>query len=255
MKMKIKGLDVDYEINGSGNNILILHGWGSSKEVHRDMINSLSKHNKVYALDFPGFGKSEEPKTGWNVDDYVELIIKFIEKNNIKKLSLIGHSFGGRVIIKLFTKKIDFEIDKVVLIDSAGIKSKVSKKSSLKSKFVKIFTKIFVNKFTKKIFPSLINKIKGMIGSVDYRSATPVMRETLVKVVNEDLEPYIGKINVSTLLIWGEIDKATPLSDAYKMERLIKDSGLVVLKGRGHYSFLEEKERVNKILDSFFGGK
>ena len=84
MKMKIKGLDVDYEINGSGNNILILHGWGSSKEVHRDMINSLSKHNKVYALDFPGFGKSEEPKTGWNVDDYVELIIKFIEKNNIK---------------------------------------------------------------------------------------------------------------------------------------------------------------------------
>lgn len=255
MQIKIKDLNINYVALGEGKNILILHGWGSNITLHSYMIESLSKKNKVFALDLPGFGKSEEPKSAWSVDDYVDLIVDFINENNIKQLSIIGHSFGGRIIIKLFNKNLPFKIEKVVLIDSAGIKSNKKRKQSLKSKLIKFFSKIFVNKLTKKLFPRLINKIKGLVGSEDYRNASPIMRDTLVKVVNEDLEPYISKINVPTLLIWGELDTETPLTDAYKMEKLIDNSGLVVLKGRSHYSFLEEKEKVNKVLDSFFGGK
>ena len=79
------------------------------------------------------------------------------------------------------------------------------------------------------------------------------MRETLVKVVNEDLEPLLSNIKQSTLLVWGTEDTATPLTDAKIMESLIPDSGIVEVKGAGHYSFLEQPQLVNAVLNSFLG--
>lgn len=79
------------------------------------------------------------------------------------------------------------------------------------------------------------------------------MRATLVKVVNEDLSPLIGKLNCPTLLIWGDKDTATPIEDAKAMEAWIKDAGLVVCEGAGHYSFLEQPDRVHGALRAFLG--
>ncbi|MDE7277029.1 MAG: alpha/beta hydrolase, partial [Lachnospiraceae bacterium] len=87
----------------------------------------------------------------------------------------------------------------------------------------------------------------------DYNNATPTMRATLVKVVNEDLEPLIAKISCPTLLVWGDMDTATPIADAKVMERLIKDTGLVVCEGAGHYSFLEQPAKVHGALQAFLG--
>jgi len=77
------------------------------------------------------------------------------------------------------------------------------------------------------------------------------MRETLVKVVNEDLTHVFPKVNVPTLLVWGRNDTATPVSDAELMEKLIPDSGLVVLERSGHYSFIDEAYTFNRVLASF----
>lgn len=77
------------------------------------------------------------------------------------------------------------------------------------------------------------------------------MRQVLVKVVNEDLEPLLSNIQQETLLIWGDKDTATPLSDGQKMEKLIKNSGLVTVKGAGHYSYLEQFGLVHRVLDAF----
>lgn len=255
MNIKIDDLNINYIVRGEGKNILLLHGWGCDINIFNKMINHLSKNNKVYALDLPGFGKSDEPKVPWNANDYADLIVKFINKINIKKLSILGHSHGGRTIIKMFSKEMPFEIDKVILVDSAGIKNKKNIDKSFKVKFIKLLKSIIFNKFTNKLFPGLLNKLKSRMGSVDYRSATPVMRDTLVKLVNEDLTDILPNINVPTLLIWGEMDTATPLEHAYKMEKLIPNAGLVLLKGRTHYSFLEEPDTVNRVLDSFLGGK
>lgn len=255
MNIKIDDLNINYLVKGEGKNILLLHGWGCNINIFNKMINHLSKSNKVYALDLPGFGKSDEPKTPWNANDYANLVIKFINKINIKKLSVLGHSNGGRIIIKMFSKEKPFEIDKVILVDSAGIKNKKNIDKSFKIKVIKSFKSVIFNKITNKLFPGLLNKLKSKMGSVDYRNATPVMRDTLVKLVNEDLTDILSNINVPTLLIWGEMDTATPLEDAYKMEKLIPNAGLVLLKGRTHYSFLEEPDTVNRVLDSFLGGK
>lgn len=166
---------------------------------------------------------------------------------NIKKLSLLGHSFGGRVILKLATRdNLKFEIDKLVLIDIAGIKHEMKK--TFKQKIYKVSFPII-----KKISPKLLNKIKTKVGSSDYRNATPMMRDILVKTVNEDLSLLIPNIKNSTLIIWGENDTATPYSDAEYLNKNIKDSGIVKIENAGHFSFLENPYLVNKVLESFLG--
>lgn len=257
MNICIDNLNINYETLGSeGKAVVLLHGWGSNITLFENMMKNLSSFCKVYALDMPGFGQSEYPPQAWNVDDYVEFVIKFIEKMQIKNCTLLGHSFGGRLIIKMVNKeKLPFEVDKVVLVDSAGIKPEIKNTFSIRKMVYKLSKSVFSISFVKKCFPNALDKLKSKFGSEDYRNAKPVMRDTLVRVVNEDLEPLLRNIKQSTLLIWGDLDTATPLSDAKKMEELIPDAGLVLIEGAGHYSFLEQPILVNNVLNSFLGGK
>ena len=256
MKIDIDNININYIAEGAGEAVLLLHGWGSNIKLFNGIVKDLSKNYKVYALDMPGFGESEEPKEAWNVDNYVDFVIKFINEMKIKKLSLLGHSFGGRVIIKLVNRKnLNFDIDKLILVDSAGIKPEVKNKKTFKGQLYKVLKKLAKLKLVNAIIPDALNKLKTKFGSEDYKNATPIMRDTLVKVVNEDLKELLVNINKPTLLIWGEKDEATPMSDAYTMNKLIKDSGIVKVEGAGHYSFLENPILVNRVLNSFLGGK
>lgn len=250
MKIDIDGQNVEYIKEGQGNNkILLLHGWGCNISTFNVITEYLKAFMEVYVIDFPGFGKSDELKEAWNVDEYTDLVQKFIEKLEIKEISLLGHSFGGRVIIKLVNREnLKFKINKIVMIDTAGIKH--TPKKTLKQRFYKVVFPII-----KKISPKLLNKIKTKVGSQDYRNATPIMRDTLVKTVNEDLKDLIPNIKNSTLIIWGENDLATPYSDAVYLNEHIRDSGIVKIEGAGHYSFLENPYLVNKVLESFLKEK
>ena len=93
--------------------------------------------------------------------------------------------------------------------------------------------------------------MRGKVGSADYKNASPVMRQTMVRALNEDLTPLLSGIRVPTLLIWGENDTATPLSDGQRMEKSIPDAGLVVLKGAGHFAFAERWGQCRRVLDAF----
>lgn len=203
----------------------------------------------------PGFGGSQEADKSWNVDDYINFVIDFIKDQNIKELDLIGHSNGGRIIIKLMSQKdLSFKVNKIILIGSAGIVHKKTFSQKLKVRTFKIGKKIFANKLMQKIAPTAVEKFKNSFGSEDYRNASPVMRETLVKIVNEDLRDCLPNIKVPTLLIWGENDTATPIEDAKIMEKNIPDAGLVKIKDATHYVFLENAWYVNKIISTFLNG-
>ena len=126
MEVIINNLKINYIKGGNGpKNILLLHGWGSNYTLFDKIIKFLSQKHTVYAIDLPGFGLSDLPQHPWNVNDYTKLVIEFIKLMKIDKLSLLGHSFGGRIIIKLNNiNNLSFEIEKNILIDSAGIKPK-----------------------------------------------------------------------------------------------------------------------------------
>lgn len=251
MITNIDGININYEKKGEGEFVLFLHGWGSNIKLWQGLMDTVAPKYTALALDMPGFGESDEPKEAWNVDDYVDFVLKFVDLFKPESLVLVGHSFGGRVIIKMLNRELPFEVKKIILIDAAGIKPKKTLKQKISLLAYKTGRKIMETKPLKAMFPDAVENMRKKRGSADYNSATPIMRQTLVKVVNEDLTELLPNIKASSLLVWGTNDTATPLSDGEKMESLIPDAGLVKVQGAGHYSFLEASELVSRVVKSF----
>lgn len=254
MVKKIDGISVNYIDEGEGETVLLLHGWGTNITLYQSIVDTLKQGRRVLALDMPGFGKTPEPERPWCVDDYVDFVLKFILSFNLEKISVVVHSFGGRVFFKMNAKEnLPFTIERAVLIDSAGIlpKKTVGQKVSLRC--YKIGRAFMSTKVMHFLYPDAVEDMRRKRGSSDYNSATPLMRDTLVKVVNEDLEPLIHLVKCPTLLIWGDLDTATPIEDARRMEELIADAGLVVCEGAGHFSYAEQPVKANGALKAFFG--
>jgi len=253
--MVLNGIDVNYYDRGSGNGVIFLHGWGSDFASFQSFLDRISEPNIGYRMcapDLPGFGQSGEPLTAWSVDDYANFTLGFLAELGIKSAVLIGHSFGGRIAIKLAARKnLPIEIPKIILVNSAGVRRKKTVKQVVGLFFYKAAKRIASMEYVQKNFPGLLEKLRKKMGSEDYRNASPRMRECLVKTINEDLTPCLPSISCPTLLIWGENDTATPLEHAKIMEKLIPDAGLVVLKNAGHYSFLDQSYAFGRVLDSF----
>lgn len=241
MKMNIKDVDVNYIQYGKGKDILLLHGWGQNIEMMKFLGDCFSDSFRITILDFPGFGESSEPSTPWTIKDYSLLLEEFVKKLKIKKPIIIGHSFGGRVAIRYSANN---PIEKLVLFGSPCIRIQEELPLSVKL-LKKLKTLPGMDKFGE--------YMKKYIGSRDYKAASPIMRQTLVNVVNEDLSVFARKIDEPTLLIWGENDIESPLEEAKEVEKIMCDAALIVLPGT-HYAYLENLDRVVAILNNFFGG-
>ena len=233
--------------------MVMLQGWGTDLGVYDSVADAINEKYTFVQFDFPGFGGSDEPREAWNVDAYADFFCKFMEALGIKKATLIGHSYGGRVIIKLAAREsLPFEITNIVLIDSAGVLPKRSFAQKMKIRRYKVLKRILNLKLIYALFPEVIDDWRSRQGSADYRNATPIMRQCLVMAVNEDLTELLPKIKQDTLLIWGDKDTATPISDGKLMEERIPNSGLAVLTGTGHFSFLEQPAVFRNIMRSYF---
>lgn len=250
MEITVKGLNIKYIEKGTGEPILMLHGWGSSNRFFENIINLLSEKYRVIAPNFPGCDGSETMKSPWDIDDYCDFTVELCEKLNIENPILIGHSHGGRVIMKLVgTRRLTPK--KAVLLDSAGLIPKKTFKQKMRIKTYKTVKKVLTLPVIKNYSGGLLEKAKNHFGSADYKSAPEVLRKTLVSLVNTDLRDLLPNINCPTLLIWGENDTDTPLSDAKIIESEIKDAGLCVIKNAGHFAFFEKPYEVLPILKSF----
>ena len=238
MKIKINDVNVNYIQYGEGKDILLLHGWGQNIEMMKPIGDNLSDNCRVTIIDFPGFGQSDEPKVAWTISDYSNMLEKVVKHLKIKKPVIIGHSFGGRVAIRYSAYN---PVEKIVLFGSPCVRSQ--QKLSFSTRVLKTIKKLpGMNK--------LGEYMKKYIGSRDYKAASPIMRETLVNVVNEDLSMYAKKIEEPTLLIWGEYDEEAPLEEARLLENIMVDAALIVLPGT-HYAYLENLARVISILHNF----
>ncbi len=254
MKLDFKGdkLDINYIDEGNGEVIVILHGWGAYCEVYRLLINVLKSSYRVIAVDMPGFGKSTEPSFAYDVKDYSDFVSAFLKELGVLQCSIIGHSHGGRTAIELSSSQMPFCLTSLVLIDSAGIPPKKKLSKTLRIKFYKFCKALVLCAPVKKMFPTALDKLQKKFGSADYAAASAVMRQSMVKVVNADLTDKLSSIRVPTLLIWGENDTATPLSDAHIMEKKIPDCGLVTVKNAGHFCFADNPSLVVRVLKSFY---
>lgn len=252
MVKTIRNIKINYQAAGQGDYIFLLHGWGADAGLFAGLMEMLSAKYTAVAPDLPGFGGSVEPPCAWSVDDYTDLMIEFMADFNPGRVILLGHSFGGRVIIKLMNRSgLPFEVEKIILTGSAGIRPKRSLKYKCKVAVYKAAKAVLNFAPVRLLFPDALENYRRKMGSADYAAASPVMRQTLVRVVNEDLTGLLGTVRAPVLLVWGVNDTATPLADGKLMEKLIPDAGLVEIAGAGHYSFLDQPFIFNRVMKSF----
>ena len=233
---------------GEGHPILLLHGWGCNTTTFNAIRPFLEARFRVLTVDFAGFGQSDEPHQVWGVEEYTRSIEALAQHEGVENPILIGHSFGGRVSIVYASRN---KVQKVVLVDAAGVKPRRSLTYYRKVYTFKLMKHLARLLLGEKRAAKWIESRRAKAGSSDYSQATPMMRAILSKVVNEDLCHLMPKISAPTLLFWGENDTATPLADAKKMESLIPDAGLVTVAGAGHFSFLENPQLFERVLASF----
>jgi pimeloyl-ACP methyl ester carboxylesterase len=247
MHIDVDGLKINYIDEGKGSNVLLLHGWGGSIQTMMPVFNILKDKCRVVTLDLPGHGESSMPGKPWNSYDFAEMIKKFIELIGMKDIILFGHSHGGRIAIILSSKFTDI-VKKLVLIDSAGLIAKRSMKYYWKVYSFKTLKKIYTFFVRGESKEQKLEKFYRRFGSTDYRESQGIMRQTMVKVINDNLKDLLNGIKAPTLLVWGENDGDTPLYMGKIMEEEIKDSGLVVLKGAGHYSYVDCYDQFRAVI-------
>lgn len=226
------GVKIYYEFIEGGDIVnVFLHGWGRESSDFNEL-----RHLGGYLLiDLPPFGKSENIRN-WSIFTYANMVICLCRHLNIRKYNLIGHSFGGRISIIISAMEKD-KVNKLVLIDSAGMKPK--RNLNYKLKLIKI-------KMRKKLGLSI-----DKYASSDYKNLSPEMKKVFSSIVNTHLEESARLIDCKTLIVFGEKDKETPVYMAKKLNKLIKNSSLVILKNCAHFCFLERKILFEEILTNF----
>lgn len=246
--INIDGIKLYFEKYGTkGDKVILLHGWGQNTEMMAFIGEHLKSHFVVYNIDFPGFGKSEEPNDVWGCEDYTNLIHEFCLKKKIDNPIFIAHSFGCRIAIRyayLYGAK------KMVLTGAAGIRDKHDLMWYIKVYSYKLAKKILSIKPLQK-YREILSKNAG---SEDYRNTSGIMRQTFVKVVNDDITDLLKNINCETLLVFGEYDDATPVEKGKMMEKLMPNAALVIFEGDDHYAYFHQANRFCLVLDAFLKG-
>ena len=219
---------------------MLLHGYLSCKENWNAQIAYFSKFYKVTAIDFIGFGQSAGLQSAFSVGDYALWLKEVLLALGIQKPHILAHSFGCRVAVKLASEE-DGIFDKIVLTGPAGIILKRSLGYKIKVKSYRIIKKI-APKFAERRF-----------GSKEYRSLSPIMKESYKKIVNEDLRGCARAVKAPTLIVEGSLDKVTTGAEAEIYLHSFPNARLEKIEG-GHFAFAENPVAFNLIVEEFLYG-
>lgn len=239
--------------------LLCLHGWGGSSESFNELSEKLRDSNiKILAPDLPGFGSEPEPDHPFSVDNFALWTEQWLTKklNELSiinyQLSIVGHSLGGRIAIKVATRG-NLQINHLFLCAAAGIKRPKHVKRVIGLTIAKTGNAVLSIpglRFLKKIAKSFLYKILRVH---DYERASTLMQKTLVKVTQEDLKPILKNINVPTDIFWGDKDKMTPIADAHIMKNGIKGSELHIFPDIGHRVHRDKAQNISEVILSKIG--
>jgi pimeloyl-ACP methyl ester carboxylesterase len=241
--------------------LIILHGWQSSKERWQKVKEEIERAGiRVIVPDIPGFKKETELNRPWNLNDYVNWFDRFIDDSKracpelVEGFFLLGHSFGGRMTIKIAARGQNKNLKGVILVSAAGIKKQPSlcdKTLIMLAKAIKAcrIERIPVLKQAFGLFRRFFYRY--ILGKTDYLRAQGFLKETFKNVIDEDLSIFLDKIFLPTLIIWGREDKLTPLKNAHLMKEKIKNSEIKILEDFGHDLNIKAPEKLAEEVIKF----
>lgn len=248
MQVLVDGILTSYKKEGSAQkSVLFLHGWGDSSKSFQTLANVLASKFTVLMVDLPGFGETQRPKTAWGIVEYARFVDKFLKKINTSPEIIIGHSNGGAIAIVMIGSQIN-SAKKLILLASSGVRTG----SGIKKNILKVSAK--AASVTIKILPkhsqkSVKEKLYKTIGS-DYL-VVPGMEESFKKVVGYDVVSKAKKISIPTLLIYGDQDSSTPISQAKILNDSIENSKLEIIHGASHFVHIDQFDQVKTRIVEF----
>ncbi len=256
--IQVNSFPVHYRTAGSGKPVLVLHGWRSSSQAWASFQQKLAGEKvKIIIPDLPGFGKTPLPSTeGWPLNYYSQWVESFTQELGKRgelnfPFTLIGHSFGGRIAIKLAARK-SLPLSSLILIDAAGLIFQPSWRKKIMAKIAKegegLLTAFHVPPSLKENLRILIYRL---IRQKDYLKVSPEMRKTFRKIIGEDLLPVLPKINIPTLIIWGAKDSLLPVDQAFLFNEKIPHSQLEIIPEAAHSPQLETPEKLLSLIINF----
>ena len=230
----------------------MIHGWGARMELLQPLAVTLSQLGyRCLLADLPGFGDSDEPPRAYSVRDYVEFCLALLDAHGLDSAHYFGHSLGGRIGLMLAA---DYpqRVRGLALSNSAGIKVEPRLAQKLRLALYRGARKSLETVGASGVKDRLQRMYARRYGSADYRQASPIMRATLVNIVNQDLLDCARRAAAPTILIWGDADQDTPLWMGRKLEASMPDAALIVHQGAGHYAYLDEPEQTARIMDALY---
>jgi pimeloyl-ACP methyl ester carboxylesterase len=253
VKVMVNDQEVAYDRSGKGRCILLLHGWGASKENFSEIYHDLAGSFEVVTIDLPGFGESPAPSSDWTVGTYAELLPAFFKSIGIEEIyAVIGHSFGARVAIKALSQQL-LKPEKVVLIGAAGIKHSNTVRNTLFRIAAKIGKTILKLPILSRYAESSRKRLYDAAGSTDYLRSDETMKIIFQATIQEDLSGDAKLIEQPTLLIWGSEDQEAPLADARYFHSVMPNSQLKIVQEAGHFVHNEKSGKTIRWIKSFLG--
>lgn len=251
-RVVVNGLEIRERVVGKGDPVLMIHGWGANLELLDPLAQNLEGFDyRLYMLDLPGFGASAEPPAPYSIFDYAAFCVAYLDSHRLEQVHYFGHSLGGRIGLILGSDYSD-RLKSMVLSNSAGIKARQALSSQLRLRVYQSVRNGLNRLGAAPIAEYLRGRYNKRYGSPDFQAASPVMRKTLVNVVNQDLLPNAYRVKVPTVLIWGDADTETPLWMGEKLERAIPDAALIVHEGAGHYAYLDFARKTASIMHALY---
>ena len=228
--------------------VLLLHGWGASAATFTPLLQGLATGRRLLAPDLPGFGESPLGRGGWTTTGYADLVQGWLESLGVRRYSLLGHSYGGALAIRLAAGS--FPPDRLLLCAPSGIRPGAAAPPSFRVRAYKGLrggARVLPPPWRSRFQEWLVARM----GSQDYRAAAPALRPTLVAAVREDLSPLAARLSLPTLVVWGSQDPELPLvPHAQRLVELIPGAELVVFEGSGHFPFLDQAARFAAVTDA-----
>ena len=269
LRYEYESIGINYYEYGSGDPIVMLHGFGASAYSWRKIADPLAENHKVILIDLKGFGYSDKPDDDkYSAFDQAEIIAAFIRDQGLQNVTLLGNSYGGGIALFTYLRLMDDgdnPVARLILIDSAGYEQKIpSYIAVLRIPIIRhIVTFLTTDRFNanfvlKKAYfnDKLITKemptnyaapmkTKGALSAII--SAAKYLTDG--KVI-ETSKRY-KEIEVPTLLIWGEHDKIIPLFIGKRFDKEIPNSELHIFPECGHVPQEEKPDKVVKVIREF----
>ena len=208
------------EKTGPAARVLALHGWGRGRA---DLLPAVVGVDAVVP-DLPGFGASPPPPVGWGSREFAEQLAPLLAEGG---WTVVGHSFGGRIAVQLAAGWPEL-LSGVVLTGVPLLRRATSGRAPLGFRVVKRLNRLGVLSDTR------LEAERRKRGSADYRAAQGVMRDCLVRLVNEDYRDLLGGIATPVSMVWGSADTAAPLDMAREAQALFGSATLTVSPTSGH---------------------